>query len=281
MADEIDTSAAPEAGTVGEADTPASDTPETGGDQSGEVFYTNTGEVIPPEATAEETTSAVETAPIPLTPEQIEERAFQRTASWTGRELKTFSENLSENILRNVSQIIDQRLAQVSPAGSPAPDTFDAATFLDNPDAALRTIIPKILHEEINRQSTAEQGYNTALVQHVGQMMDTNPLFKDKQLGGEVLSELTQRMRNVDRSLPPQRIAKELISDSYMSVVSKRMAVGQNALAGNTPQKGIGGIGPPARRAGTAPPIKLDDQSKKVAAWFGNTDEDVRNMLRE
>ncbi len=120
MVDEvIDTALPPEVGTGSEADLVSQDVDE----------YTNTGEPVVVEPVIE----PVIEPPKVLTPEEIEERAFQRSASWMGRREKEFS----YNILRNVTQVLDQRLSQLRPE-APDPKT-DLATIFDNPDAWART----------------------------------------------------------------------------------------------------------------------------------------------
>ncbi len=233
-----------------------------------------------------------EVQPLPrkLTPEEIEERAFQRTASWTGRELKQFG----DNILRNVTQVLEDRISRM-PKGNysdtPPPATIDPAAFLENPGQALRSMgyvpaseIPKILHQEIGRQTQADQRFNSDLIQHTAGLMDSDPLFEGdegKKLGAEVIAEIQKGFTGVDKRLPATVAGQLLLSGSIANVIRRRTRVRTNPLAGNKPVgPGNGTISPPARTPAKEPAIKLDDMAKKVASWFGNTDEDIRVMLK-
>lgn len=262
MTDEVvDTLATPvDDGTVSEADT---EVPE----------YTNTGEPVVREPVVEE---PVMSPPPPLTPEEIEERAFQRTASWMGRREKEFS----DNILRNVSQLLESKLAHLG-ENVESPPATDSTEIFENPDKWARTIFPKILHEEISKQTRAEQTFNTEVIRHAARLMDSSPLYTDKILGSEVVAEIQKGFGSINRSLSPDIAAELTVNRALEKVISARTAVKANPLAGNTPVIGIGTIKPPAVVPTVkAPPVKLDDMAKKVAGWFGNTEEDVRNMLK-
>uniref|UniRef100_A0A6M3KBN0 Uncharacterized protein n=1 Tax=viral metagenome TaxID=1070528 RepID=A0A6M3KBN0_9ZZZZ len=216
--------------------------------------------------------------PPPPTPEEIEERAFQRTASWMGRREK----ELSDTILRNVTQVLDSRLSQMHPAALP-PGT-DPATMLENPDAWARTVVPKILDEVVSQRTRADQSYMSDFIRHAGTIMDGDSLFsgeEGKKLGSEVVAEIQKNIGNLDRRFPAEDAARLVIANSALSVVRQRSFARQNALAGNRPATGIGTIkAPGAPAAGKPAPIKLDDMAKKVANWFGNTEEEVRNFLK-
>ena len=265
MADEVvDTLATPgDTGTVSEADAAVTE-------------YTNTGEPVVPEQPPAEPVIGSPPPPPPLTPEEIEERAFQRTTSWLGRREKEFS----DNILRNVSQLLESKLAHLRGPEEPAP-VGSSTDIFDNPDKWARTVIPKILHEEISKQTKAEQNFNTEVIRHAANLMDSNPLYTDKTLGNEVVAEIQKGFHSVNRSLPPDVAAELTVNRALAKVIAARTAVKANPLTGNTPVTGIGTIKPSGvAPTGKAPPVKLDDIAKKVASWFGNTEEDVRDMLK-
>lgn len=215
--------------------------------------------------------------PRQLTPEEIEERAFQRVASWMGRRER----ELQDNVLRNVTHVLDSRLSQFTPqVQPPAAPAIDPASFLDDPAQALRAFVPRILDEEISKRTTAETQYTSEIVKNSASIMDNSPLFADRELGQEVINEILASLPKMDRSIPPSAAARILVNESYANVVSKRMTKG-NPFAGRQPVKGHGTITqPPAKAQPKAPGVKLDPVAARVAKWFGNTDEEVNSMLK-
>lgn len=212
--------------------------------------------------------------PKQLTPEEIEERAFQRAASWLGRRE---AEN-TDKILRRVAEIVDPIRRTQQPAQPQAP-TIDTAQFLENPEAALANLVPKLIDKEVSRRTLAENAFSQDVIRHAANLMESDPLFTDKALGNEVVQEITKTFSNLDRNLPPQTAARLLVADAYKSVASKRMAVRTNPLASNRPQKGIGTVTSPSPPKETPKPIKMDAETKRIAEMFGNTDDEIRKYL--
>lgn len=245
--------------------------PENPG-QVAEPVAETTQETAPPETAVE--TPPETPPPAPLTAEEIEERAFQRTASWMGRREKEFS----DNILRNVTQVLESRLSQLQPR-PPEPVT-EIATVLDNPDAWLEKTIPKVLEKERTRVAQANQNFTSEIIRHAGRQMDSDPLFENKELGAEVIAEIQKNFGSVDKRVPPDIAARMLVNDAVTNIYRRKISTKPNPLAGNTPGKVVGTITPPARQAPQATPVKLDDMAKKVAAWFGNTDKEISEMLK-
>lgn len=208
------------------------------------------------------------------TPEEIEERAFQRAASWLGRRE---AEN-TEKILRRVAEIVEPIKRTNQPA-QPQTPTIDTAQFLENPEAALEHLVPKLLDREVSRRTQAENAFSQDVIRHAANLMGNDPLFSDQALGNEVVQEITKNFAGVDRSLRPETAARLLVADSYRSVASRRAATKTNPLAGNKPQKGIGTITSPAPTKETPKPVKMDAETKRIAEMFGNTDEEIRKYL--
>lgn len=248
------------------------------GIEAGDVTMGSTDGSVETAPVETETAPVVATPPPQPTPEEIEERAFQRTASWMGRREKEFS----DNILRNVTQVLDSRLANLHPA-APAPST-DPATMLENPDAWLEKSMPRVLDKFTSERTRADQAYMGDFIREAGSMMDSDPLFQGeegKKLGSEVVAEVQKNIGSLDRSIPAGMAAKLFIANSALNVVRQRTAVRQNALAGNRPATGIGTVkAPGAPTAGKPAPVKLDDMAKKVANWFGNSEAEVREFLK-
>ena len=228
---------------------------------------------------AVETAAPVEAAAPELTTAEImaqaDERAFQRFASWSGRRDK--------ELLDAVGNMINQR-----PPSAPATNQAqsDPATILDNPDAwveeRIRQTAPRVLSEEINRLSAVERNYKSSLIQHAGQIMDTDPLFADKVFGNEVIGEIQQLFGSVNKSLPPDVNAQLLISNAVTNIYRKNAAKKVNALAGNTGVKpGVGGVKP-----GNPPPvrgkvIKLSPATERLAKRWGYKEEDLQRVFKD
>lgn len=213
------------------------------------------------------------------TPEEIEERAFQRTASWMGRREKEFS----DNILRNVTQVIESKLSQFQPTVNAS--ATDPATIFDDPDKWARTVVPRILQEEIGRHTQAAETFNTELVRQSASILDSDPLFdqttpEGKKFGEAVVKELLEKAGTVDRTLNPRVAAQLLVANAALAVTRRSVPAKGNALSGNKPTSGIGTITAPVRTENRPQPVKLDDMAKKVATWFGNSEKDIQEMLK-
>lgn len=146
-----------------------------------------------PEATIEPTTEQEPTpAPAP-TPEEIirqaEERAFQRTVSWTGRRDKELMDRIG-------AMIGEIKYAQQNP---PLIEKGDPAALLENPDAYLGSVVPKILDREIARRTQAEQTYMSTVIKNAAQIMDTDPLFEDKEFAADTIKEAEKQFAAIDK----------------------------------------------------------------------------------
>ena len=220
-----------------------------------------------------------------LTPDQIEERAFQRAASWMGRREK----ETRDAILSNVSQLLDQRLPRQQQQQSPVIDSkIDAATLLDKPGEVLsqllRTEVPKIINETQRRQTQAEQQFTADLIRNAGSMMDSEQMFSGKEgqeFGNEVVQEFLKVQGSIDRNLPPSVAARLGVNEAIASVVRKRAGIKTNAFAGKQPAgKGYGTVNSPPAPAQKTTPVKLDSVAASVAKYFGNTEKEIQEFLK-
>lgn len=254
----------------------------------------SSGQVQEPTQEAEVTEQAGVTAPAEpeqvnappqLTPEQIEERAFQRTASWTGRELKKFSDDILGNIRQEIAQF--RQAQQPAPA---LPDKIDAAALLENPDQVLQqrgyvraADIPRIINETYANQTAAEKRYTTDVSVSAGAIMQADPMFdgeEGKKLATEAMEEVAKIYGTIDRRLPPEVAADLLVNKAVANVARKRAQVRLNPLAGNRPLgPGNGTLKAPPPAQSKAAPIKLDPAAAKIAAMFGNSDKDASELL--
>jgi hypothetical protein len=216
--------------------------------------------------------------PPQINPDEIVEKAFQRTASWMGRRDK--------DLIDNISNIIDARIRNiVPPQAPPQPMTSDPAALLENPDAYLearfKTAVPRIIDQEITRRTQREQAYFTNTVKNTARLLDSDPLFDDKALGAEVVAEIQARLPHVDKRLPEDVQAKLLVSDSLAAVYRKQRMAKVNPLANNTPGKAPATQGPPAATKPSVKVPKLDAYTMKWAKEWGYKDEDIAKLYGE
>lgn len=244
------------------------------------------GQSVEPTPVTEQVSEQVVTTeaippPAQLTPEEIEERAFQRTASWTGRELKKFQDSILQSIGEQIS-----RIPRPEVNTAPPPSTIDTSTLLENPSHVLgqfvrREDIPKILNETVQNNTRAEQQFRTDVIKSAADIMDSNPLFADKELGNEVANEIIKTLGTIDRRLDKDVAGELLVTRAVTNIVRNRAQAGKpNALSGNRPAgPGNGTLKAPAPPQAKIIPIKLDPQAERIAAMFGNTTEDIQRHL--
>ena len=281
---EGDTQTAPDTGTAAAAAGDATQTQQTDGGGTDAQETQQQEEGTQQTQQTQDAQQADQQAP-QLTPDQIEERAFQRVASWMGRREK----ETRDAILSNVSQLLDQRLPRQHSEQSPVIDSkIDAATLLDKPGEVLsqllRTEVPKIINETHRQQTQAEQQFTIDFIRNAGSMMDSDPLFSGKEgreLGNEVVQEVLKAHGAVDRNLHPSVAAQLIVNQAVANVVRKRAGVKTNAFAGKQPAgKGYGTVNSPPAPAQKTTPIKLDSVAASIAKYFGNTEKEIQEFLK-
>lgn len=217
-------------------------------------------------------------APRQLTPEEIEERAFQRAASWMGRRE---SEN-TEKILRRVAEIVEPIKRSVPQQQAPA-ISVDPSQLLEKPGEVIAALmeeqVPRILQRQVTQETAAQNAFFQDTVRHAAAIMDSNPLFHDKTLGNEVVEEIKNNFGKLDRRLPPDTAAQLLVAQSYTNVAARRATTKTPPLAGNQPQRGIGTVQAPPAPVNAPKTVKLDADAKRIAEMFGNTDDEIRKWL--
>ena len=236
------------------------------------------GEETPPEPPPE--TPPPAPAPPLLTQAEIlaqaEEKAFQRTATWIGRRDK--------ELFDNIAQVIDRKIQSVQPP-APPPPPIDPATLLENPEAWLRQAAPRVLGEMAQREQQKVTNYNNELVRNIGTIVGQDELFADtgdKVAAKEILDEVTARVTQVDRRLPPEVAARMVMNDSISSVFKKRLGTKPNPLAGNKPQTTpTGTIKPPPVQARALKPVKLSADAEMLAKRWGYKQEDIAKLFAE
>ena len=189
--------------------------------------------------------------------------------SWLGRRDK--------ETLNYIGQVIDQRLTQNK--SQPTADEI-SAQLLENPDAVLRSKFNQFRQEQTTQQT---QHINTAM-QTVGSMMEADPLYTDKELGNEVVSEIKNLVQSnkINYNVPSGESGKLVLADALTNVMRKRKNVKTNPLSTNTPSNKGGGIKPPATPS--APKVKvpkLDEYTAKMVKKWNYSEEDIARVLGE
>jgi len=242
---------------------------------------------LPPENTGSDGGAETESTPIPepkaqppeppptLTPEQIAdlaaEKAFQKVASWQGRRDKDLFDNLGN--------LIDTRLSNIRPPEPQAP-IADVNVF-DDPDKWARTVVPRILDEEVNRRTKADQAFTSEVIRIAGKAMDTDPLYADAALGKEVVEEIQKNFSSLDKRNRPEVEAERLVMRSYQAVQRRKMQK-QNALAGNKPANApIGTVTPPARQSNKPASVNLSKEAAALAKRWNYSPEELAKVFKE
>ena len=212
-----------------------------------------------------------EPEPTPLTPDEIiqkaSERTFQQMASWQGRRDK--------DLLESVGSLIDSKIPK-APA-EPVDIDADPEKWIEQ---QFQERLPSLMDQETQKRTRNDQAYSTDIVRHIGTLMDSNPTFEDKELGEAVIAEIPKTFNDMNKSLPPDVNARLLVSDALASVYRKLNAP-KNPLAGNTGAGGVGGVKAPVGTSPKTKPVKLTAEAQKLATRWGYSDEDLGKVFGE
>jgi hypothetical protein len=214
--------------------------------------------------------------PPPLTPDEIiqraEERAFQRTASWMGRR--------DRELIDNVTNMIDQKMRSMIPP-QPAPAS-DPTQLLENPDLWAEQKIPQIIDRYVATRTQAEQSYMANVIKNAGGMMDSDPLFADKDFGAEVIAEVQKQIGHIDKRQSPDIAARLLVNDAIAAVYRQKTSVKTHPLGGNVPGKAPAGQTPPVGNKGSSPKMpKLSDVSMRMVKQWNYDPETVAKLMEK
>jgi len=232
---------------------------------------------------SQETQETQETQPEP--PQLSQDDIIKKAADYSLQQMRSWQGRRD----RDLFDAIDNRLRQLQtpqPATQPiAPSTSSVDDVLNNPDAWLEqkaaNLVPRMLQSEIQKMQQAEQGYTTEFIKQAGNILDTDPLFEDKELGNAVVLEIKNSMGNLDKRLPPNYAAQLSVSNAIASVMRKQKAEKHNPLAGNQPGKAVGGIKPPPVPTQKIKIPKLSAEAEKLRKRWGYTDEDLARLFPE
>ena len=205
-----------------------------------------------------------------LTPEQIVDKAFQKTASWLGRR--------DQDLLQNIGSMIDSRMQTVqAPASEPEPDSGEQ--IIENPDAWFQQKYNTIRGQEAEYQ----QQYESALIQHAAKIMDTDPLFRDVEFGKEVVSEVKRNYGRVNRNLPVPDAANLMVKEAIASVQRKKSTQKTNPMQNKQPAgTGLGSVNPPkSSSAKGGKGVDLSPRAKEMAEKWGYKEDDLKRVFGE
>ena len=204
--------------------------------------------------------------PTQLSSEEIIEKSFQKTASWLGRR--------DQDLLQNVGNLIDQKIGKIVPEPTPS----SPENVFDAPDQWFET-----KYEQRKQRETQEQvEYNNTMFKTAGNLMDTDPLFADKELGAAVLEEVKKIAPTIDRRIPADAAGNLMVKDALVNVYRKRAEKKINPLDKNTPTKTpIGTVTPPTPQPlkGKAP--KLSPLASEMAKKWGYKEDDLKKVFGE
>ena len=219
-----------------------------------------------PTEVAEETVE--EQTPAYITAEQMQEALAKQDSSfrsWLGRRDK--------ETLNHIGNVINERLATKE-----SPDEI-SSRLLENPRDVIRAEMKAYESERTQKQTTH---LNTAM-DTVGMLMESEPMFTDKDLGNEVVAEIGNMVKTgkIDSNVAPDAAGKIALSEAIVAVFRKRSGIKTNPLSGHSP----GNIGPglkPSVKPTIKPKVpKLDDETAKFAKRWGYSDEDLVRVLGE
>jgi hypothetical protein len=193
----------------------------------------------------------------------------QSQQSWQGRRDK--------DLIAHIGTVINERLT--ANQNQPSPEDM-SSKLLDNPRDVIRSEMDAYNTERTTKETTH---FNTAM-ETVGNLMETDPLYTDKDLGGEVVAEVKRLVQTgkILTNIAPADAGKIMLGDALSNVIRTRQGVKTNPLGGNTPQNTTGSLNAPSTPA--APKVKvpkLDALTEKMAKKWGYKDEDLSQLYGE
>ena len=207
-----------------------------------------------------------------ITADQMTEALEKQDASfrsWLGRRDK--------DTLTHIGTDIDQRFT--SNQNQPSPDEM-SSKLLDNPRDVIRSEMDAYNTEKTTRETTH---FNTAM-ETVGNLMESDPLYSDKDLGGEVVAEVKKLVQTgkILTNIAAADAGRIMLGDALSNVIRTRQGVKTNPLGNNTPQNtGSSLTAPSTTTAAKVKVPKLDNLTKKMADKWGYKDEDLAQLYGE
>jgi hypothetical protein len=234
-----------------------------------EVVDTNEAPAESVEPTEPTETEVEEPQPTFITAEQMQEALQKQDSSfrsWLGRRDKETFEH--------IGNVINERLS----AQRETPDEV-STRLLENPRDVIRSEFEAYENERTQKQTT----HLNKAMETVGELMESDPLYADKDLGNEVVNEIKQMVTSnrIDYKLSPTAAGKLALADAVTAVFRKRQGAKKNPLSANTPGNTTPGLSPPAKPKGSVKVPKLDDVTQRMAEKWGYAPEDLARIYGE
>lgn len=199
-----------------------------------------------------------------MTPEEVAEAVSRGT-----NELKTWIGRRDKELFDRFGNLIEEKIPK--PQQDPT-ELSDA--LLSDPVSTIR----KIVSETQSEESQKVQHHNSQTFEHLGRMMDTDPLYEDKALGNDLVEEVKKQFQQgkLDQNLSPQAAASVLHANALANVMRARST--KPGLQ-NKPAAGIGNLAPgvPNSSKKTKAP-KLSPDVQKLADRWGYKPEDLARV---
>lgn len=194
--------------------------------------------------------------------QQLEERLFQKMASWTGRR--------EQELMKAVGTIIEQRI----PKQAVAAEQGAEPTIYDNPDAWLERKMER-------KNAEKAQFFQKAIMTAAGEVLNNPALAANKQDIAREIHAAAPRMR---MDLPPEIAGAMLAKEAALNYFTKKAGQPVNPLAGNKPTgAALGGLkGNSAKTATkTSVPKDLSPAAQRYIKWAGLGQEELEGYFKE
>lgn len=206
-----------------------------------------------------------------LTAAQAKELLDKQAASfqsWLGRRDKeTFA---------HIGTIIEERIKDVKPQVS---NDELSTRLLESPREFVRQEFEALQNERTQKQTK----HLNSTMETVAELMDTDPLYSDKDLGNSVVEEIKKMVQSgkMSNELKPKDAGKVLLADALTSVFRKRQSLKTNPLSANTPGSGASNLSPPSAAVKKVKVPKLDEVTQRMADKWGYKPEDLAAIYGE
>ena len=199
-----------------------------------------------------------------MTPEEVAEAVSRGT-----NELKTWIGRRDKELFDRFGNLIEEKIPK--PKEDPT-ELSDA--LLSDPVSTIKRIVSESQSEE-SRQT---QHHHSQTFEYLGNMMDSDPLYEDKELGNDLVEEVKKQFQagKIDKSLSPQAAASVLHANALANVMRARSS--KPALK-NKPAAAIGTLSPgvPGGQKKIKAP-KLSPDVQKLADRWGYKPEDLARV---
>ena len=207
-------------------------------------------------------------APAFITAEQMQDALGKQDSSfrsWLGRRDK--------ETLNHIGNVINERLAKQE-----TPDEV-SSRLLENPREVIRSEMKAYENERTQTQTV----HLNETMDTVGALMESDPLYTDKDLGNEVVAEIGGMVKSgkIDPELSPEAAGRVALADAVVAVFRKRAGVKTSPLSANTPTNTSTGLAPPAKATPKIKVPELDEETAKFAKKWNYSDEDLARVLGE